>query len=84
MGGQPKTPVVASMVYGFKRLKSIQLNELDVRKPLVVSDSQRSEELKLYNLVWNLTISNPGSKAASSNTSPGCTVRFLGVMIRIS
>jgi hypothetical protein len=27
------------------------LNELDVRKPLVVSISQRSEELKLYNLV---------------------------------
>jgi hypothetical protein len=27
------------------------LNELDVRKPLVVSISQRSEELRLYNLV---------------------------------
>jgi hypothetical protein len=27
------------------------LNELDVRRPLVVSISQRSEELRLYNLV---------------------------------
>jgi hypothetical protein len=31
--------------------KSTYLNELDVRKPLVVSILQRSEELKLYNLV---------------------------------
>jgi hypothetical protein len=31
--------------------KSAYLNELDVRKPLVVSISQRSEELRLYNLV---------------------------------
>jgi hypothetical protein len=30
---------------------STYLNELDVRKPLVVSISQRSEELRLYNLV---------------------------------
>jgi hypothetical protein len=35
------------------------LNELVVRKPLVVSISQRSEELRLYNLILNLTISNP-------------------------
>jgi hypothetical protein len=27
------------------------LNELDVRKPLMASISQRSEELRLYNLV---------------------------------
>jgi hypothetical protein len=47
------------------------LNELDVRKPLVVSISQRSEELRLYNLVYNLTIPNPGLKAESSNTSTG-------------
>jgi electron transfer flavoprotein alpha/beta subunit len=31
--------------------KSTYLNELDVRKPLVISISQRSEELRLYNLV---------------------------------
>jgi hypothetical protein len=31
--------------------ESIYLNELDVRKPLVVSISQRSDELRLYNLV---------------------------------
>jgi hypothetical protein len=31
--------------------KSAYLNELDVRKSLVVSISQRSEELRLYNLV---------------------------------
>jgi hypothetical protein len=31
--------------------KSSYLNELDVRKPLVVSISQSSEELRLYNLV---------------------------------
>ncbi len=31
--------------------KMTNLNELDVRKPLVVSISQRSEELRLYNLV---------------------------------
>jgi hypothetical protein len=31
--------------------KSTYLNELDVRKQLVVSISQRREELRLYNLV---------------------------------
>ncbi len=31
--------------------KSTCLNELDIRKQLVVSISQRSEELRLYNLV---------------------------------
>jgi electron transfer flavoprotein alpha/beta subunit len=31
--------------------KHINLIELDVRKPLVVSISQRSKELRLYNLV---------------------------------
>jgi hypothetical protein len=31
--------------------KGTHLNELHVRKPLVVSISQRSEELRLYNLV---------------------------------
>jgi hypothetical protein len=51
--------------------KSTYLVELDARKPLVVSISQRSEELRLYNLVQNLTISNPGSKSVSSNASLG-------------
>ncbi len=44
----------------------------------MVSISQRSEELRLYNMVWNLTISNPGLKAVSSNASPGWTVCFFG------
>jgi hypothetical protein len=47
------------------------MNELLVRKPLVISISQRSEELRLYNLVLNLTTSNTGLKAVSSNASPG-------------
>jgi hypothetical protein len=38
---------------------------------MVVSISQRSEELRLYNLVQNLTISNPGLKEVSSKASPG-------------
>jgi hypothetical protein len=42
---------------GIRKQKSTYLNELDVRKPLMVSMSQRSEELKLYNLVLNLIIS---------------------------
>ncbi len=50
-------------------LKNIYVNELDVRKPLVESISQRSEELRLDNLV--LTTSNPGLKAVSSNASLG-------------
>jgi hypothetical protein len=36
---------------GIRSLKSTYVIELDVRKPLVVSISQRSEELRLYNLV---------------------------------
>ncbi len=66
---------------GIMSWKSTCLIELDVRKPLVVSMSQRSEEMRLYNLVQNLTISNPGLKAVSSNASTGWTVRFSGVMI---
>jgi hypothetical protein len=31
--------------------KNIYLNELDVRKPLVVTISRISEELRLYNVV---------------------------------
>jgi hypothetical protein len=37
----------------------------------MLSISQRSEELRLYNMVQNLAISNPGLKAVSSNASPG-------------
>ncbi len=61
--------------------KSSYLIELDVRKPLVVFISQRSEQLRLYNLVKNVKIPNPWLKTASSNSSPRWTVRFLGVMI---
>jgi hypothetical protein len=39
---------------GIRSWKNTYLNELDVRKPLVQSISQKSEELRLYNLVWNL------------------------------
>jgi hypothetical protein len=42
--------------------RSTYLNELNARRPLVVSISQRSEKLRLYHLVWNLKISNPGLK----------------------
>jgi hypothetical protein len=58
--------------------KSCYLIELDVRKPLVVYISQTHEELSLYNMVLNLTISNPGLKAVSSKASPGWTVNFCG------
>jgi hypothetical protein len=36
---------------GIRSRKSTYLIQLDVRKPLVVSISQRSEELRFYNLV---------------------------------
>jgi hypothetical protein len=36
---------------GLEAEKSSYLNELDIRKPLVVSVSQRSEERRLFNLV---------------------------------
>jgi hypothetical protein len=36
---------------GIRRRKSTHLDELDFRKPLVVSISQRSEELRPYNLL---------------------------------
>jgi hypothetical protein len=52
-------------------MKNTPLNELDVRKPLVESVLQRSKELTSYNLVHDLTISNPGSQALSANASPG-------------
>jgi hypothetical protein len=37
---------------------------------------QRSEELRHYNLVENLTTSNHGLEAVSSNASPGRRVHF--------
>jgi hypothetical protein len=55
----------------------------------VASISQGSEELGLYNLVYKLTILNPGLKAVSSNVSLGLTVRlfiyffFLWMMIGV-
>jgi hypothetical protein len=49
----------------------------------VGSISQRIKELRLYNLVYNSTISNSGLKIVSSNASPGWTVRVLGVMIGV-
>jgi hypothetical protein len=45
-------------------------------EPLVFSVSHWNEELRLYNLFWNLKISNPGLKAVSSKASPGWTVHF--------
>jgi hypothetical protein len=38
--------------------------------PLVLSIPQRSEELRLYSLVQDMTISNPGLKEARLNSSP--------------
>jgi hypothetical protein len=47
--------------------KSTDLNELDARKPLMASVSRRSGDLRLYNLVKNLTISTSSFKAFASN-----------------
>jgi hypothetical protein len=51
--------------------KNTYLIELNVRKPLVVSILQRREKLRFYNVVKNLTVSDPGLKAVSSNAFPG-------------
>jgi hypothetical protein len=59
------------LIQEYEAEKITYMNELLVRKPLVISISQRSEELRLYNLVLNLTTSNTGLKAVSSNASPG-------------
>jgi ABC-type multidrug transport system permease subunit len=49
----------AGVNFEIRSWKSTHPNELDVRKPLVVSISQKEkkkiEEQKLYNLVWNLS-----------------------------
>jgi hypothetical protein len=67
---------VCPVIYYYEKLKKNRsLNEPDVRKRLVVSISQRIEELRLHNLVQNLKISKHGLKAVSSNTS-GSTVPF--------
>jgi hypothetical protein len=63
--------VKRELILEYEVQKSTDLDELNVRKPLVVSISQISEELRLYKLVQNLTISNPGLKVLSSNASPG-------------
>ncbi len=63
--------VKQGLILEYKAEMSTYQNELNVRKPLVVSISQRSEELRLHNLVQNLAISNPGLKAVSSNAAPG-------------
>ncbi len=57
--------------------------ELNVRKPLVVFILQISEELRVYNLVQNLKISNSSFKAVSSNASPGQMACFGGGMSMI-
>jgi hypothetical protein len=54
---------------GIRAEQSTYLNKLNFRKPLVASILQRSEELRLYSLVLNFTISNPGLKTVSSNAS---------------
>jgi hypothetical protein len=51
--------------------KSTILNELDVRKPLVVSISEKSKSVTMYNLVCSLTFLNNGLKAVSLNACPG-------------
>jgi hypothetical protein len=61
------------------------LNEIDIRKAFVDSFARGSEELRLHNLVYNLTFSNPSLKALSSNASPhspGLTVRFWEAMLK--
>jgi hypothetical protein len=50
--------------------KSTHLNELKVRKPFVESISQGSEELRLHNMVENLTSSTPRLNLVSSNAYP--------------
>jgi hypothetical protein len=59
------------LIQGYGAEKNTHLIELDVREPWVVSIFKKSEELRLCNLVKNLTISNPSLKAVSSNTSSG-------------
>jgi hypothetical protein len=39
------------IILGYEAEKNIHLNELNIRKPLVVSISQRSEDMRLNNLI---------------------------------
>jgi hypothetical protein len=48
----------------------------------VVSISQKSEKRRLYSLLYDLIISNPGLKATTSNASPGWTILLLGMMTK--
>ncbi len=59
------------------------MSSINLRKILVVSILKRSEELRLYNLMNIVTVSNPSLKAAFLNASPGCTVHFLGVLFGV-
>jgi hypothetical protein len=45
---------------GIKKLKRAVIRMSSMPEPLMACNSQMSEELGLYNLVQNLTISNPG------------------------
>jgi hypothetical protein len=49
----------------------------------VVTLSQRNEELRLNNLVYNLTISKTGLKVVSSDAFPGGAISFLEAMIGV-
>jgi hypothetical protein len=63
---------------GIRSWKSTCLIEPDVRELLVLSILQKSEELSLYNVIQNLTISNPALKVLFSNASRGWTIRLFG------
>ncbi len=77
---QFQTPILfqavkQGLMLGSEAAKCTYLNELNVRKPLVVFISPRSEKRRLYNLlVQNSTISSPILKAVSPNASAGWTV----------
>jgi hypothetical protein len=63
-----------------KPTQSTYLNELDDRKPLLVSVLRRhKDDVRLCNLYQNLTPANPGWRAVPSNASPGWLAHFLGV-----
>jgi hypothetical protein len=58
------------------------LLELEVRRPLVVSIIQRRGEMRLYNVVQNLKISNPGSKTGSSNSKVKVSFKFFTSQVK--
>jgi hypothetical protein len=63
--------------------KSIHLNELELRKPLVVSISRKSETAETIQVGLELSNFKLRLKAVSSNASPGFTVRFLRATIGV-